>query len=64
MSRAEARVGAVPCTARLAALVEPGLVVLTVSGLVVGGAFWLLGAREVADGFWIAATVAAFVPAG
>ena len=44
-------------------LVEPGLVVLTVGALAVGGIAWLGGWRGVADGCWIAGTVVAVVPA-
>lgn len=44
-------------------LIEPTLVVLTVGLLVIGGLAWLFGARVVADGCWIAATVVAVVPA-
>lgn len=44
-------------------LIEPTLVVLTVGLLVIGGLAWLFGARVVADGCWITATVVAVVPA-
>ena len=47
---------------RACRLVEPGLVVLTVSALAVGGIAWLGGWRTVADGCWIAGTVVAVVP--
>jgi heavy metal translocating P-type ATPase len=50
-------------TARLASLLGPATVVVTVAGLAVGGVLWLVGARGVADGCWIAGTVAAIVPA-
>ena len=48
---------------RLRPLVEPGLVVLTAGALAAGGIAWLLGARDVADGCWIAGTLIALVPA-
>ena len=49
--------------ARLAQLLEPVLVALTVGALAAGGAAWLAGARRVADGCWIAGTVVAVIPA-
>jgi heavy metal translocating P-type ATPase len=48
---------------RVGRLVEPALVVLTVSALAVGGIAWLGGWRGVADGCWIAGIVVAVVPA-
>ena len=48
---------------RVGRLVEPALVVLTVSALAVGGIAWLGGWRGVADGCWIAGTAVAVVPA-
>ena len=44
-------------------LVEPALVVMTVSALAAGGIAWLTGWRAVADGCWIAGTAVAVVPA-
>ena len=49
--------------ARLARLVEPVLVALTVGALSAGGIAWLAGSHQVADGCWIAGTVVAVVPA-
>ncbi|WP_123024432.1 heavy metal translocating P-type ATPase [Mycolicibacterium stellerae] len=43
--------------------VEPTLVVLTVGALAAGGIAWLARSHPVADGFWIAGTVVAVVPA-
>jgi heavy metal translocating P-type ATPase len=43
--------------------VEPVLACITVSALAAGGVAWLVGARQVADGCWIAATLIAVVPA-
>ncbi|KWX22517.1 ATPase P [Mycolicibacterium wolinskyi] len=48
---------------RLRPLVEPALVVITVASLAGGGIAWLVGSHPVADGFWIAGTVLAVVPA-
>jgi heavy metal translocating P-type ATPase len=48
---------------RLRPLVEPALVVVTVSALAAGGIAWLAGWRSVADWCWIAGTVVALVPA-
>ncbi|WP_084531176.1 heavy metal translocating P-type ATPase [Nocardia miyunensis] len=48
---------------RFAAWFEPSLVVVTVVPLVIGALLWMLGLRGAADALWIAATVAAFVPA-
>ncbi|WP_052086290.1 heavy metal translocating P-type ATPase [Nocardia seriolae] len=42
---------------------EPALVALTVGALAIGGVLWVTGMRDIADGFWIAATASAFVPA-
>ncbi len=44
-------------------MVEPALVALTVGALAAGGVAWLTGARQVADGCWIAGTVVAVIPA-
>ncbi len=49
--------------ARLARLVEPVLLALTVSALSAGGVAWLAGSHQVADWCWIAGTVVAVVPA-
>ncbi|MGO9040201.1 MAG: heavy metal translocating P-type ATPase [Mycobacterium sp.] len=49
--------------ARLARLVGPVLVAVTVGALAGGGVAWLAGFRRVADGCWIAGTVVAVVPA-
>ena len=57
------RSGARSWADRLSAWPGPALVVVTVAPLVIGALLWLLGLRDVADGFWIAATVTAFVPA-
>ncbi len=43
--------------------VEPTLVVLTVGALAAGGIAWLAGWHTVADGFWIAGTFVAVIPA-
>ena len=59
----DAEAGASRFLSRVSRLVEPGLVVLTVSALAVGGIAWLGGWRTVADGCWIAGTVVAVVPA-
>ena len=48
---------------RLRRLVEPALVVVTVTALAAGGIAWLTGGAPVADGCWIAGTVVAVVPA-
>lgn len=48
---------------RRRSLVEPALVVLTVSALGVGGMAWLAGWRALADRCWIAGTVVAAAPA-
>ena len=48
---------------RLRPLMEPVLLALTVGALAAGGIAWLLGARNVADGCWIAGTLVAVVPA-
>ena len=42
---------------------EPILVVSTVGTLAAGGIAWLVGWHAVADGFWIAGTLAAVIPA-
>ena len=52
-----------PWWLRLRALVEPALLIVTVAALVLGGIAWLVGWRAVADGCWVAGTVAAVVPA-
>ncbi|MEV5837588.1 heavy metal translocating P-type ATPase [Nocardia sp. NPDC052112] len=52
-----------PWVARLSGWLEPALVVVTVAALAVGAVLWVFGLRGAADGLWIAATVAAFVPA-
>lgn len=39
------------------------LLAVTLTALLAGGVAWLLGARAVADGCWIAGTVAALIPA-
>jgi len=49
--------------ARAALLVEPGLVIITVGALAGGVVAWLAGWSRVADGFWIAGTVTALIPA-
>ncbi|WP_435832951.1 heavy metal translocating P-type ATPase [Nocardia vinacea] len=49
--------------ARVGGWLEPALVVVTVAALAIGAVLWVFGLRGAADGFWIAATVAAFVPA-
>ena len=49
--------------ARLARLVEPVLVAVTVGALAAGGIAWLAGLRQVADGCWIAGTAVAVAPA-
>ena len=43
--------------------IEPALVALTLGALAGGGAAWLAGWRDVADGCWITGTVLAVVPA-
>ena len=43
--------------------VEPILVVLTVGALAAGGIAWLAGWHTVADGFWVAGTLVAVIPA-
>ena len=43
--------------------VEPALAVLTVGALAAGALAWVAGQRAVADGFWIAGTVVAVLPA-
>ncbi|MBU3062403.1 cadmium-translocating P-type ATPase [Nocardia sp. NEAU-G5] len=48
---------------RVAAGVEPALVLLTVTGLATGGILWLLGLRSASDTAWIATTAVAIVPA-
>ncbi len=48
---------------RLRPLVEPALLALTVAALAAGGIAWLVGARNVADGCWIAGTLMAVIPA-
>lgn len=48
---------------RLRSLLEPGLVVATVAALLLGGIAWLIGWRAVANGCWVAGTLAAVVPA-
>ena len=48
---------------QLRRLVEPALVVVTMSALAAGGIAWLTGSRVVADGCWIAGTAVAVVPA-
>lgn len=50
-------------TARWRALLEPGLVVLTVGALAAGALAWLLDARDAADTCWAAGTLIAIVPA-
>ncbi|WAC93803.1 heavy metal translocating P-type ATPase [Mycobacterium sp. Aquia_213] len=49
--------------ARVRSLIEPALVVFTVGALAAGGIAWLGDWRGVANGFWIAGTVLAVVPA-
>lgn len=49
--------------ARAARLIEPGLVVITVGALAAGLVAWLGSWSRVADGCWIAGTVAALIPA-
>ncbi|WP_330182063.1 heavy metal translocating P-type ATPase [Nocardia sp. NBC_01503] len=49
--------------ARISSWFEPVLVGVTVSALAIGGVLWAFGVRDIADGFWIAATAAAFLPA-
>ena len=48
-----------PWWLRLRALVEPALLIVTVAALVLGGIAWLFGWRAVADGCWVAGTLAA-----
>ena len=48
---------------RLRPLMEPLLLVLTLGALAAGGIAWLAGARNIADGCWIAGTLTAVVPA-
>ncbi|EUA10571.1 E1-E2 ATPase family protein [Mycobacterium kansasii 732] len=48
---------------RVRRLTQPALVVSTVGLLAAGGIAWLLGARDLADGCWIAGTVVAVAPA-
>ena len=48
---------------QLRRVVEPALVVVTMSALAAGGIAWLTGWRTVADGCWIAGTAVAVVPA-
>src|SRR4029079_3553133 len=48
---------------RWQSLVEPTLVVSTVGTLAAGGIAWLVGWHAVADGFWIAGTLVAVIPA-
>ncbi|MBO0851621.1 MAG: HAD-IC family P-type ATPase, partial [Pseudonocardia sp.] len=45
------------------ALIEPLLLVLTVAALAAGAIAWLAGSREAAEGFWVAGTLIAVVPA-
>jgi heavy metal translocating P-type ATPase len=42
---------------------EPVLLALTLAALAVGGGAWLAGNSDLADGFWIAGTVAGLLPA-
>lgn len=49
-------------SARAARWLEPGLLALTAMGLLVGGVAWGFGARDLADAFWAAGTVAAIPP--
>ena len=49
--------------ARLARLVSPVLVALSVGALATGGIAWLAGWNRLADGCWIAGTLVALVPA-
>ncbi|MCI3221092.1 heavy metal translocating P-type ATPase [Streptomyces sp. NP-1717] len=44
-------------------LLEPALLAATAAALLVGGIFWLVGDRTVADTFWVAGTALALVPA-
>ncbi len=48
---------------RLAQLVEPGLVIVTVGALIAGLVAWSVSWSRVANGCWIAGTVGALVPA-
>jgi heavy metal translocating P-type ATPase len=48
---------------RIRPLIEPTLVVLTVATLGGGGIAWLVKSQQLADGFWIAGTTVAVVPA-
>ncbi|MEK8074083.1 heavy metal translocating P-type ATPase [Rhodococcoides navarretei] len=48
---------------RLRAAADPALLVATVGALLCGGLAWLLDAKAVADGFWIAGTVVSILPA-
>ncbi len=48
---------------QLRRLVEPALVVVTMSALAAGGIAWLTGSRVAADWCWIAGTTVAVVPA-
>ena len=49
--------------ARLARLIGPVLVGVTVGALALGGIAWLAGLRRLADGCWVAGTLVALAPA-
>lgn len=49
-------------SARAARWLEPGLLALSAMGLLAGGVAWGFGARDLADAFWAAGTVAAIPP--
>ena len=63
MTGSESKSTARPWWPGLRSLFEPALVVVTVAALVLGGIAWLIGWRAVADGCWVAGTLAAVVPA-
>jgi hypothetical protein len=45
------------------AWLEPGMLILTIAALFSGAVAWLVGNSDLADGCWIAGTVASLVPA-
>ncbi|MEZ0357384.1 heavy metal translocating P-type ATPase [Mycobacterium sp. SA01] len=52
-----------PLWLRIRPLVEPVLLAVTVTALLLGGLAWLIGLRGIADGIWVAGTLSAVVPA-
>ncbi|MDJ0441454.1 heavy metal translocating P-type ATPase [Rhodococcus qingshengii] len=48
---------------RLRSLLEPALVVVTVTALILGAIAWVVGWRAIAEGCWAAGTLVAVVPA-